>query len=309
MIVEINEMGGKGLFGYVTPYKGELKVREFEEYRGVYCGLCKTIGKQYGQLPRMFLSYDYVFLSLLLQAAGQNQDNELKPCRCMLHPTQKRLICCQNNSLLYVSGVSVLLLYHKAQDNIQDGKWHKRLLYRGLRLLLTPAYRKAKKAHPQVEEAVLHSIERLNQVERARSDNMDEAADTFAELMEAVVTSGLEEGTQRRVAGELARHLGRWIYLMDALTDLEEDVEQGSYNPLFYRFAYQEQEGVAAFRQRIASTVDFTLVQSLSSMLMAWQLLPHCRLSGILENIICLGLRAKQQELIGKEGEETDGSL
>ena len=45
------------MLGYVKIDKGELKVREYEVYTGYYCGICKSIGKRYGQLPRMALSY------------------------------------------------------------------------------------------------------------------------------------------------------------------------------------------------------------------------------------------------------------
>ena len=53
------------MFGYIRPQKGELLVREFEQYRGVYCGLCKQLGKSYGFAARMTLSYDCTFLGLL----------------------------------------------------------------------------------------------------------------------------------------------------------------------------------------------------------------------------------------------------
>ena len=44
------------MLGYVKIDKGELKVREYEVYTGYYCGVCKSIGRRYGQLPRMVLS-------------------------------------------------------------------------------------------------------------------------------------------------------------------------------------------------------------------------------------------------------------
>ena len=32
------------MFGYVRPYRPELRVREDEYYKGTYCGLCKAMG-------------------------------------------------------------------------------------------------------------------------------------------------------------------------------------------------------------------------------------------------------------------------
>ena len=49
------------MFGYVTPLKSELKIREFNKFRGYYCGLCNSIKKQFGNIPRMSLNYDMTF--------------------------------------------------------------------------------------------------------------------------------------------------------------------------------------------------------------------------------------------------------
>ena len=54
------------MLGYVTMERGELKVREMDVYQGYYCGICKSIGRRYGQIPRLSLSYDAVFLALVL---------------------------------------------------------------------------------------------------------------------------------------------------------------------------------------------------------------------------------------------------
>lgn len=49
------------MLGYVTVDKNELKVREWDVYQAYYCGVCKSISRRVGQLPRMVLSFDCVF--------------------------------------------------------------------------------------------------------------------------------------------------------------------------------------------------------------------------------------------------------
>nr|MCR4710859.1 DUF5685 family protein [Clostridia bacterium] len=56
------------MFGYTVALRDELKVKEWELYRGYYCGVCKSIGRRYGQLPRITLSYDAAFLAMLLSS-------------------------------------------------------------------------------------------------------------------------------------------------------------------------------------------------------------------------------------------------
>ena len=41
------------MFGYVRAYKPEMTFGDFEIYQGVYCSLCKRLGKRYGPLARM----------------------------------------------------------------------------------------------------------------------------------------------------------------------------------------------------------------------------------------------------------------
>lgn len=49
------------MFGYIKPFKAELKVKEWEAYQGIYCGLCKQLAQRYGLFARMTLNYDLFF--------------------------------------------------------------------------------------------------------------------------------------------------------------------------------------------------------------------------------------------------------
>ena len=41
------------MLGYVTIEKNELKVRDYTLYQGYYCGICKSIARRIGQIPRL----------------------------------------------------------------------------------------------------------------------------------------------------------------------------------------------------------------------------------------------------------------
>jgi hypothetical protein len=36
------------MFGFVRPYKDELKVKDYELFKSVYCGLCHSLKKRCG---------------------------------------------------------------------------------------------------------------------------------------------------------------------------------------------------------------------------------------------------------------------
>ena len=53
------------MFGYVRARRADLLVRQDALYRGIYCGLCREMGRCTGQCSRLTLSYDMVFLYLI----------------------------------------------------------------------------------------------------------------------------------------------------------------------------------------------------------------------------------------------------
>ena len=56
------------MFGYVKINKMDLTFREYEHYRGYYCGLCKYLKDNHGEISRVSLNYDITFLILILTA-------------------------------------------------------------------------------------------------------------------------------------------------------------------------------------------------------------------------------------------------
>ena len=53
------------MFGYLTAFQPELRVRELDTYKAIYCGLCHCLRSHYGLASSAGLSYDFVFLAAL----------------------------------------------------------------------------------------------------------------------------------------------------------------------------------------------------------------------------------------------------
>ena len=96
------------MFGYVKPYVPELKVRQNELYKAVYCGLCKTMGKRVCNESRLTLSYDIVFLALVRFLLTEEKLEFVKG-RCAVSPFKKKVILKSNPSLEYSAAVGALL--------------------------------------------------------------------------------------------------------------------------------------------------------------------------------------------------------
>ena len=114
------------MFGYIRAEKGELKVKEYDTYKAIYCSLCKKLGKNYGILSRMTLSYDFTFLALLNMSL-QNSCTKFERKRCAFNPLKKCNYCEKTDDLKMPSAAAMIMLYYKIKDNIADEKGIKKL--------------------------------------------------------------------------------------------------------------------------------------------------------------------------------------
>lgn len=272
------------MFGYVRPLKPELRVRELEEYKGVYCGLCRTMGKRHGFLARFTLNYDFTFLAMVL-ACG-SEPCQFKQCRCPAHPFQKRKMCLNMPALEVAADESMILSWQKLRDDaVDDGFW-RGLPARLASLLLKPAYKKAAAARPEFDRTVTQCLNELHAMEKERCASLDRPADAFARILQAAAPK-TENASRDRAVEQLLYHVGRWIYLVDAWDDREEDAKTGNYNPVLERFQQRPEES--------AQDMRVTLLHSRNLAASAYSLAQSARWDSILSNILYLGLPAVEE--------------
>lgn len=280
------------MFGFVRPVKAELRVREVERFQNAYCGLCAAIKQRYGIMHTLFLSYDMTFLALLLESLTP-EDYQTRQIRCAVSPVCKKCVQCQTPALDYTADISVLLVYHKLSDSIADEHGAKYLAAATARQLIRHGYKKAQARLPQVDLDMAQQLQALTQLEAQKVPSLDRAADPFAQLLTACIPD--QQGDTVRILRQLLYHLGRWIYLIDACMDVEEDAKDGNYNPIMARYELQK-----PILTPIRDKLERTLERSLVSIHAAFQLLPIKRDMQLLENIICLGLPMVTKQVLDK---------
>ncbi|MBQ6624247.1 MAG: hypothetical protein IIX39_00305, partial [Clostridia bacterium] len=135
------------MFGYIKIHKSELKIKEYEQYKGLYCSLCKQLGKDYGLLSRFTLNYDFTFLLLIRLALSQKQCS-FSNSHCSFNP-RKKCFCIEkdNDELKYSSAVSIMVLYHKLRDNLSDDSVIKKIPILFVYPFFKLKYNKAKKLY------------------------------------------------------------------------------------------------------------------------------------------------------------------
>lgn len=275
------------MLGYVITDKNELKVREYEVYQGYYCGICKSIARRCGQVPRMFLSYDAVFLALVLAGLSAEADSFSRE-HCIIHHLDKKPVIYGNSAVDYAADVMVILAYQKFLDDWKDEKSGSSFAGK---TVLAGAYRRLKQAYPTVCEKMETALRKLSSLEAEHCGSVDQTADAFADVLEAMFSGYAPAAGQSRVLAQLARNLGRWIYLIDALDDYEEDREKETYNPLLYR------------KNNLEGTDDL-LYNYLAEISKSYDLLDMKKNQGIVENIIFMGLRQKTDLILSERTKE-----
>lgn len=267
------------MFGYVVPRRPELKVRELDAYQSVYCGLCHAMGRRYGFVSRFFLSYDFAFLAMLL--SPDEPKPEIRRRRCIACPLRGKDVCTTGQWLDTAAGEGIILSYWKLRDNVADSSRLKGLVARVLSLVLRPAYRRAAREYADFDCAVQQCLRELRELELTSCPSIDRTADTFARILQSAAPR-TESAERDRSVSQLLYHVGRWIYLTDAWDDLAEDRAAGSYNPLLFRYPNDPESHGEELR--------LTLRHSLNLAASAYRLESfHCW-SGVLENILYLGL-------------------
>lgn len=287
------------MLGYVMPEKPELKIREFELYSGYYCGICKSVERRFGQAPRLTLNYDAVFLALVIASLTPGYE-QIQAQRCPVHPLKKRSIVTDEMGIDYAADIMLLLAHFKLLDDQQD---EGSLKAKAGLALLSPTYHKLIRAHQEKCDLIQEKLDVLSSLEKEGCTSLDRAAEPFAKLLEEVFLPERYRDDEIRSNGlrHMGYHLGKWIYLMDAYDDLEENADKGTYNPLLNQFGFQKsQETIEQFRWRIKDRVEQNLLIYLAELSKAWETIKTDKNKGILENIIYFGLLRKTEQLLQK---------
>ena len=264
------------MYGYVNVNKMELKMKEFYEFKGFYCGLCETLGERYGVRGRFSLSYDMTFLIVLLTSLYE-PEIIVRNKRCMVHPLRKSLVI-TNKFSEYAADMNIILAYEHFADDYKDEKKLKAAA--GL-LAFKHSYKKAADKYERQVKAIKKELGELSRLEAEACEDIEEVAGTFGRLMAEIFV--YEKDNWEEDLRRIGFFIGKFIYIMDAYEDVEEDVKKGNYNP--FRNIYKEDN----FKENIRTMLEITLGECAA----AFEKLPLIKDIDILRNILYDGVWSK----------------
>ena len=219
------------MFGYIRISKPEMRIKEYEMYKAIYCSLCKELGRSYGVFARMTLSYDFTFLALLgMSLKGDFCGTNRKKCTC--NPFKKCTYLKENDDLKMPSAAAAIMNYYKILDNIEDEKGFKKIAYTFVKPFFKKAHKKAAKAYPILETIVSAYIKEQKDLEKENCQSLDKAANPTATALSKIFALLSENENEQRILNRMGYCIGRYIYILDAACDLLEDIKKNRYNPL-----------------------------------------------------------------------------
>ena len=272
------------MFGYVKVNKMDLTYREYEHYRGYYCGLCKCLKDNHGEISRLSLNYDITFLVLVLTSVYKPKSKVIEE-GCITNPFKKKKKII-NEITEYAASMNVLLAYYKLEDNLKDDKGLKDIIsYNLYKNKLKRAYEK----YPKKAEIIKEQLDILYNLEMQKNTNIDLVSNTFGNLMSEIFA--YKEDEYESELRSIGFNKDKYIYLLDAYEDLDKDYKKGRYNP-FIDYIDKKEE----LKQRVDKLISLCLGM-LSNSIDRLNLKMN---TGIIENIVYSGVYLRYQNILNK---------
>jgi len=268
------------MFGYISINKQEMKYKDFDVYHSFYCGFCRELKERYGRRGQMTLSYDMTFLLMLLTGLYEPQ-TELSCHRCVVHPIGKHPTR-SNEYTKYVADMNILLSYYKLKDDWHDDKKRTRYVYAKM---LEKSVSAIREEHPQTAALMAENLSIMSNCERENEQDLDKMAGYFGQIMGQMFA--YKEDEWKECLYRLGFFLGKFIYLMDAYEDIEEDIKRERYNPLLSRWQH------AGFDEECRELLTLMMAECSK----AFEKLPIIEYTDILRNVLYSGVWCRFEQV------------
>ncbi len=217
------------MFGTLKLSKKSCTIEQRKEYKKYYCGLCCSLGNQYGNLSRLFVNFDLTNDYLLSAIIKENCIE--KTCICPWSWRRKKItfIDCPEVSD-YFAKLNYILVYYKMLDDVQDENSFKSKIIS--KLMAEKASATSNEITREVD-FLLNYLDDLHKVEEANEHlPIITVAEKFGVLLEQMVRPSFENELDEDIFLKINYWTGIWIYTMDAILDCVSDYYKNNYNPI-----------------------------------------------------------------------------
>lgn len=294
------------MFGYTIPLICELKVGEHNLYKSIYCGLCRSIRQNYSNFVAPFLSYDLVLFSIFA-ISFFNDKIEFEKQFCPLHPFKKKICLKQCKSLNIAADLTVLLSYFKIIDQINDEKLVKKIASKLILLLFKKHFKKASSKQPYFAKVVACFAQKQNEIEKTSAAvSIDAACHPTAECLSLIFEKlTCSENNNFKQFGYF---LGRFIYLIDALNDLNSDFKLNSFNPFLKLQNLKKTKTTNTLcettQNEIFEQAFYAINLTIGQLIRTYEKINLKKLKPLIDNVVFLGLFNSHKKIFKKHNKQ-----
>ena len=270
------------MFGYIVINQQEMKFKDFDLYHSYYCGLCRSLKEAAGKKGQFTLSYDMTFLVMTLTALYEPKTTK-KLCRCEAHPMKKHM---ERRNIFsdYSADMNLILTYFKCMDDWMDEKKRGKLVFSRM---LRKKMRELSKIYETKMKRIARALKEIREGEKRGETNPDFMAGIFGKLMGELFI--WQEDEWKETLYQMGFYLGKFIYLLDAYEDVEEDQQKGNYNPFlteYAKFSWQPVYGQESFDEKCEQMLRMMMAECSK----AFEMLPILKYGDVLRNILYSGV-------------------
>ena len=277
------------MFGYLDIERDKLEEGQRGLWQSFMCGMCVSTKRLYGNYPRLFISNDVNFFNVLFHSVTET-DVTVENKRCFSHPIRKRSILQETELTDKLSVANVLLTYWNIYDDTVDGGSAKK---RAALRLFRGSYNKAKKDFSELDEMLAARYAELRTLEQSNCNSIDRVAHAFAALSADFSKILLGDQTSEYLQ-TLCYNLGKWIYLIDALDDVDKDLKRRNYNPFVACYGAKSVDDLKAKYDEL----NFEMYAVLNRIAQSYNDMNLTKYTCILNNVLFDSIRNKTKQIL-----------
>ena len=171
--------------------------------------------------------------------------------------------------------MNILLTYYKCKDDWNDDRKLKQLV---LEKILYHKSGFSRNFYREKWKKISHLLDELSKEEQKDNQDIDQMSGMFGQIMAEIML--YQDDEWKELLSRFGFFLGKFIYILDAYDDLEEDIKKNHYNP--FKSICNEQ----GFDDRIKGMLQMMMAECSKE----FEYLPILENAEILRNILYAGV-------------------
>ena len=160
-------------------------------------------------------------------------------------------------------------------------------------------FQKAAKSQSEISNIIENFMDNQINLENSQKKSIDQACDPTAKCLGLVAQTLSNNPKKQKILYRIGYMTGRYIYILDALDDIDKDFKSKAFNPFLQKNAELNAEKKSKIFENALLSLNFSIAQLAES----FEKLQIEKYKSIIKNIIYFGLRSAIKKVFEKHGQ------